>query len=86
MKSDVKKVCIFHLILVVVLSILLLSVKNSGSEREGECKKKKKIVNRDKIYLSTLPKIRISAHKFLIETGRHEDILKTLVMTSATTL
>ena len=58
MKYNIKEACIFHLILVGILSILILSVKNrgggGGQEGVGLLNGQNKSVKHDKSYLSTV--------------------------------
>ena len=56
LKYNVNSGCIFHLILVGILSILILSVKNTGGGWGGFCLWKKSVKD-DESYLLTVPKL-----------------------------
>ena len=56
LKYNVNSGCIFHLILVGILSILILSVENIGGGWGGFCLWKKSVKD-DESYLLTVPKL-----------------------------
>ena len=64
MEYNVKRACIFQLILVAILSILILSVNNRRG-RGGEFCLTEKPVKRDESYLSTVPKVFLHNYAFL---------------------